>query len=76
MNRFNLDDPAAAIALSKSRNGPRGVSTSRRARRGGHYGANAAASVPVAVPAGNPSRSTSFIIREILSKQPGSPLWS
>jgi hypothetical protein len=71
MNWFNLDDPVAAIALSKSQNGPRGVSTSRRARRGGYHGVNAAP-----VPADNPSRSTSFIIREILFKQPGSPLWS
>jgi len=72
MNWFNFDHSVEAIALSKSQTGPNGVSASRCAHRAERLGAQGATPCR----ADNPSRSSSIIIRAVLSNKRGSPLWS
>jgi len=72
MNRFALDDPVEAFALSRSQRGRSGVSAIRGANRAGRPAKYCA----VSAPAGNPARGSSFIIRRILFNQRGSPSWS
>jgi len=72
MNWLNFDHSVEAIALSKSQTGPSGVSASRYAHRAERLDSPGA--TPAA--AGNPSRSSSIIIRAVLSNKRGSPLWS
>jgi hypothetical protein len=71
MNWFNLDDFVEAIALSKSQTGPSGVSVSRYAHRAERLGSQGATPSRT----DNPSRSSSIIIRAVLSNKRGSPLW-
>jgi hypothetical protein len=72
MNWFHFDHSVEAIALSKSQTGPSGVSASRYPHRAERLGSKA---TPPAA-ADNPSRSSSIIIRAVLSNKRGSPLWS
>jgi hypothetical protein len=72
MNWLNFDHSVEAIALSKSQTGPSGVSASRYAHRAERL--DLPGTTPAA--AGNPFRSSSIIIRAVLSNKRGSPLWS